>query len=86
MVPKDDYLIRCPRLGQPIAFSYCRRESNGLPCFKSLDCWFEHFKVAEYFKSILSDEEWKKVFEKPSKTKVQSLIELIEEAKKRAGT
>ena len=30
-------------------------------------------------------EEWKKVFENQGRTKVQSLIELIEEAKKRAG-
>lgn len=83
--PEDDYMIRCPRLGHPIAFSYCRRESNTLPCFKILDCWFQHFNVEEYLKTTLSSEEWAELFERPSKTKVQSLIELIEEAKKRGG-
>jgi len=83
-IPGEDYLIRCPRLGHPISFSYCQKESNGLPCFKSLDCWFQHFKVEEYFRDRLTDEEWEIVFEKQAKSKVQSLIELIEGAKKRS--
>ena len=58
----------------------------GLPCFKTLDCWFQYFPVEAYLKEILSQEEWEKVFAGKSKTKVQSLIDLIEDAKKRAET
>jgi hypothetical protein len=81
--PREDYEIRCPRLGHQITFSYCRRENMGLPCFKTLDCWFEHFLVEEYLRKELEPEEWEKVFSRPPKPKMLSLVELIEEAKKR---
>jgi hypothetical protein len=82
--PDDSYLIRCPRLGHQVSFSYCRFENNNLPCFKSLDCWFRHFPVEDYLRMELTPEEWQRVFESPPKTKVQSLVELIEKAKKRS--
>jgi hypothetical protein len=75
--------IRCPRLGHQIEFSYCRKENRGLPCFKTLDCWHAHFPVEELLKKELTPEEWNQSFEIPSKPKVQSLLELIEEAKHR---
>ena len=80
--PNDDYLIRCPRLGHQIYFSYCRSENHGLPCFKILDCWYNHFLVEDYLRSELTPEDWDKAFTRPSKTKVVSLVELIEQAKK----
>jgi len=83
--PGDDYTIRCPRLGHQISFSYCRSESRGLPCFKTLDCWHTHFEVVEFLKEELSSEEWQKVFAAPPKPKILSLLELIEQAKKRNG-
>ena len=81
--PDDQYRIRCPRLGHQIMFAYCRSENEGLPCFKTLDCWFEHFEVEAYLRDLLSPEEWERVFSKPPKPKMLSLLELIEEAKKR---
>lgn len=81
--PGEDYKVRCPRLGHMINFAYCRTENRGLPCFKTLDCWFEHFPVEACLRKELTVEEWKKVFNRPIKTKVISLVELIEEAKKR---
>jgi hypothetical protein len=81
--PGDDYLIRCPRLGHQISFSYCRRENMGKPCFKILDCWFNHFPVEEHLKKELTAEEWEGLLDRPVKSKVSSLIELIEQAKKR---
>jgi len=81
--PGDDYLIRCPRLGHQIYFSYCRKENRGLPCFKTLDCWYPHFLVEDYLRGELSAEEWEKAFKRSDKTKTMSLIELIEQAKER---
>jgi len=54
----------------------------GLPCFKILDCWFDQFLVEEYLRKELKPEEWDKVFKRPRKPKVLSLVELIEEAKR----
>ena len=83
--PGDDYLIRCPRLGHQIGFSYCRRENMGKPCFKILDCWFQHFPVEDFLRRELSPEEWAEIIDRPAKSKVSSLIELIEQAKNRNG-
>lgn len=82
-LPDEDYTIRCPRLGHQIPFSFCRSENRGLPCFRTLDCWFEHFQVEEYLREELRSEEWEQVFGKPAKPKLTSLVELIEEAKQR---
>jgi len=75
-------MIRCPRLGHQISFSYCRSENMGEPCFKTLDCWFEHFLVEEYLREELEPEDWDRLFRRPAKSKVQSLMELIEQTKK----
>jgi len=81
--PDKSVQIRCPRLGHQIYFSYCRTENNGLPCFKVVDCWSRQFKVEEYLRGELTREEWDTVFEKKPKPKMLSLVELIEQAKKR---
>ena len=83
--PDDSFRIRCPRLGQQIHFSYCRQENMGLPCFKTLDCWFVHFQVVDYLQKVLSDEQWQKAFERLPTPKVVSLVELIEKAQKTAS-
>jgi len=83
--PEDSFSIRCPRLGHQINFPYCRHENSGLPCFKTLDCWFTHFDVHAYLKEKLSKEEFDTSFLAKSKPKVMSLIDLIEKAKKKKG-
>lgn len=55
----------------------------GNPCIRVFDCWFEHFNVEEYLRSELSPEEWELIFNRTSKSKVQSLIEIIDQAQKR---
>ena len=81
--PGDDNQIRCSRLGHHLAFSYCRVENKGLPCFKIMDCWYEHFMIEDFLRKELNTEEWEKVFNRPTKPKVLSLLELIQEAKKK---
>jgi hypothetical protein len=81
--PSDDYKIRCPRLGHPISFTYCRSENMGVPCFKTFDCWFEHFPVEEYLRETLTREDWDRAFQPSGKTKVMSILELIEQARNR---
>ncbi len=81
--PDDDFKIRCRKLGHQIHFSYCRRESSGLPCFKILDCWYPYFPIEALLRGELTEEEWQDVFEKPRQPKILSLVELIEQAQKR---
>jgi len=81
--PDDTFQIRCSKLGHQIHFSYCRRENFGLPCVKILTCWHPYFRVEKYLRGELSGEEWKNAFEKPVQPKVLTLVELIEQARKR---
>ena len=82
---EDDVQIRCPRLGHQINFSYCRSENSGLPCFKTLDCWYNHFDVHTYLTDKLTSEDFEKTFLNKGKPKISSLFDLIEQAKVRKG-
>jgi hypothetical protein len=81
--PNEETMIRCPRLGHQITFSYCRAERGELPCFKTLDCWFEHFDVEGYFRGRLTEAQWEKAFSRSGQNKLMSLLDLIEQAKQR---
>jgi hypothetical protein len=80
--PNDDNQIRCPRLGHQISFSYCRSENQGLPCFKTLDCWHAIFEVEVFLQMELTPEVFNNTFKRTAKPKLLSLVELIEQAKK----
>jgi hypothetical protein len=80
--PDQTFMIRCPRLGHQINFSYCRSENMGLPCFKTLDCWFTYFDVHAHLKSRLTEADFQRVFQTPGKPKIFSLMDLIEQAQK----
>jgi len=80
--PSDDYPIRCRKLGQLIHYGYCCRENQGLPCARTLDCWYPFFNVAEYLRGVLSSEEWAVAFTTPAQPKLLSLVEMIERAQK----
>ncbi len=47
----------CPQLGQTMAFAYCRRAQNGLPCAKVRECFQSHFDVDEFLAAHYSQEE-----------------------------
>jgi hypothetical protein len=81
--PGDDFMVRCRKLGNPVPFSYCRIENRGSPCFKIIDCWYEDFMVEDFLRQELTADEWERIFDQPPRPKVLTLIELIEEAKKR---
>ena len=80
-----DYLSRrCPRLGGMVDFGYCRTlGQNGLPCVKVLDCWWETFDVVGFFRRNLSDADFQKIAVARPKPKITSILELVEEARKR---
>lgn len=79
--PKDTLLIRCPRLGHQIHFSYCRTEHLGLPCPRIILCWQPYFAVEALLRRELTGDEWHEIFEKPVPPKVLTLVELIAQAR-----
>ena len=75
---------RCPRLGGPVSFGYCRTSSDAHSvCWKILDCWWESFDVVTYLKRSLPEEQFNQLVHARPRPKIVSLFELMEQAKKR---
>ncbi len=81
----DHLEIRCPRLGGEVTFSYCEKEGGELPCLRIISCWEAYFPVGTYIKDKLTQAQWDRYVNQAPKHKVTTLVELIEEAKKRKG-
>jgi hypothetical protein len=75
---------RCPRIGGPVDFAYCRTcgEGGGY-CFKVLDCWWEIFDVRAHLRETLSEAQIAALMAKRPKPKVTSLVEMIQAAQER---
>jgi hypothetical protein len=87
MTPRDDIAElqrRCPRLGGPVTFGYCRTaDPNRKPCFKVFDCWWERFDVVGYFRHRLPAEAFKDLCNARPPEKTSSLLDLIRQARQR---
>jgi len=78
----DSLEQRCPRLGGPVPFKYCRTTGEGgMPCFKILDCWWETFDVRTYLENCMSEAAFKTLTEAKPPDKIASILDLIEQAK-----
>jgi len=49
------------------------------------DCWWESFDVVDFLKSRLSPDQFHRLSQTRPKPKIDSLLELVEQAKKAAG-
>jgi hypothetical protein len=75
---------RCPRLGGPVAFGYCRiAGENRNPCFKVFDCWWERFDVVDYFRHRLSTDAFDKLRNARPQEKTATLVDMIRQARQR---
>ena len=77
----DDKTMRCPRVGGEVNFKFCRSENDMLPCRWVVGCWQMQMDVKEFLDEHYSKEELHRIFA-PPKPKIQSLVDLIERAKK----
>jgi hypothetical protein len=80
--PFEEMQIRCPKLGGLVSFEYCRIEERQGPCRRAVICWSVHFDVERYFRGIVAPEEFEERFHKPPASKLVTLMELIEQARK----
>lgn len=80
---KDHLERRCPRLGGPASFVYCRTSGDvDSVCWKVFDCWWEEFDVVGYMKNCLPEEHFNRLVHARPKPKMVSLMECIEQARK----
>ncbi len=82
----DSLEIRCRLLGHQVSFQYCRSSNRNLPCRKIMDCWWERVEIETYLRENFTPGELNRsVYAKP-KSKIVSLIELIERAKRNGSS
>jgi hypothetical protein len=79
--PHDHKLIRCPKLGDEMTFSYCLQEAGHLPCARIVMCWERAFDVPALLQEYLTPDRWEQFTNARPKEKMTSLIEWIEKAK-----
>jgi hypothetical protein len=76
-------IIRCPRLGGEVPFSYCEREAGELPCRQVVRCWSAGFPVEEYLRETLTPEVWDRFRSEVPKDRMTTLLDSVEAAKQR---
>ena len=70
--------IYCSQLGMLIEFSYCASMNEGLPCRNIVGCWKERTDIIVFLKEKFTDEELKRVFASPPKSRIDRIIESVE--------
>ncbi len=78
---QDELDAHCRTLGHSVPFRYCRTVAQGLPCYRVIDCWLGRFDVASFVQEHYTEEQIQRIHE-PPKSKLASIVELIERAKR----
>ena len=78
----DALFIRCPQLGGEIPFHYCRTVNEELPCGRILACWEFRIEISKFLNEHYSFEQIERAFAPPTKTRIETILELIEKAKR----
>jgi hypothetical protein len=81
---KETTCIRCRRLGHEVPLDYCQGESDGKPCGKIIDCWWETMDIRAFLAERSTPEELAELEKNvPPRPKIASLAEMIEQARER---
>jgi len=78
----DTLIIRCPQLGGEVPFRYCRAVSEDLPCRKIIICWEFRIEIGKFLGENYSIEQIHCALAPPTKTRLETILDLIEKAKK----
>jgi hypothetical protein len=73
--------IYCNQLGMVIELSYCTSLNEGLPCRNIIGCWKERIDIIAFLREKFTDEELKKVFSGPPKSRIDRIIESVKKEK-----
>jgi len=78
----DALIIRCPQLGGEVPFRYCRTVNEDLPCRRIMVCWEFRIEISKFLSDHYSIEQIQRALAPPTKTRIETILELIEMAKK----
>lgn len=79
----DHIEVRCPKMGHQINFGYCRTVSDGLPCPRAIDCFYYTFPVEAYFRRVLKEETFARIFLAEHLNRYESFLQTVSDAKER---
>ena len=74
-------LWRCPMLGGPVTFGYCRKLNDGLPCARVLECWLQTLPLVEFLKAHYAPGELQRALAAKPKGRLERMIETVEKAR-----
>ena len=69
--------IYCNQIGMLIEFSYCISMNEKLPCRNIIGCWKGRTDIIAFLRENFTDEELKKAFGGPPKSRIERIIESI---------
>ncbi len=75
-------MIRCPTLGGEVPFRYCRTVNEELPCRKIIICWEFRIEIGNFLNEHYSLGQIQCALAPPAKTRLDTILELIEKAMK----
>jgi len=78
----DSLVIHCQMLGGEVPFQYCRKLNEDLPCRKIMVCWEFRMDIAKFLGGHYSIDQVQSALTPSSKTRLDTILELIEKAKK----
>ncbi len=78
----DDMRIRCPVLGHPVSFKYCRTTVRDRICRRIKGCWSGIFDVSAFLEKNYSPEELQ-VFEEVPEDRISLITRIVNEVKAR---
>ena len=73
--------IYCTQLGMVAEFSYCLSMNEGMPCRNSIGCWRERVDIMKVLGAAFTEEELRRCFGGPPKTRMERMIEVLERVK-----
>lgn len=73
---------RCPQLGGPVTFGYCRMMNDGLPCRKLADCWQSQIDIELFLKDHYTQEEIQRMLE-PSPGRMATVFDVLSKIPKK---
>ncbi|MEW6238363.1 MAG: hypothetical protein AB1656_23510 [Candidatus Omnitrophota bacterium] len=70
---------RCPQLGGPVTFEYCRRMNARLPCHQLMRCWEKRMDIQTYLNENFSRKEIGHAFSSPPPSRMGTIFDVLKQ-------
>jgi len=78
----DELSRRCPQLGGPVPFKYCRSVNMQLPCVKIAQCWAAKLDIVAWLEANFTYEQLEQVFGGEHRTRFEKILQIAHDVQK----